>query len=316
MPYSHHSHSGQFCQHASGSLEEVVKAAIEQGFELYGLTEHVPRYRPEDLYPEEASTSLDALVNQFDNFLAEAHRLKAVYAQDITLLVGLETEHISALDLDNLTRLLDRHAGKIEYLVGSLHHVNGIPIDFDLESYEKALASVQSTGDNQEAQMEAFLCSYFDSQYELLRRFQPEVIGHVDLCRLYKPELPLESYPQAWAKLERNVQYAVGYGALFELNAAALRKGWVSAYPGEDVVRLIQRLDGRFTLSDDSHGPHAVGLNYARMKEYAMRVEISEIWHLERSPRVNHAGRLTRPCRVAGDIWESGFWAKATNVSK
>ena len=58
MPYSHHSHSGQFCKHASGSLEDVVKAAIEQGFELYGLTEHVPRYRTEDLYPEEVQVRL------------------------------------------------------------------------------------------------------------------------------------------------------------------------------------------------------------------------------------------------------------------
>ena len=53
MPHSHHSHSGQFCKHASGSLEEVVLEAIRQQFQLYGLTEHVPRYRLVDLYPEE-----------------------------------------------------------------------------------------------------------------------------------------------------------------------------------------------------------------------------------------------------------------------
>lgn len=53
MPQSHHSHSGQFCKHASGTLEQVIEEAIKQGFEVYGLTEHVPRYRVEDLYPEE-----------------------------------------------------------------------------------------------------------------------------------------------------------------------------------------------------------------------------------------------------------------------
>lgn len=53
MPHSHHSHSGQFCKHASGTLEDVVLEAIRQGFEMYGLTEHVPRYRVADLYPEE-----------------------------------------------------------------------------------------------------------------------------------------------------------------------------------------------------------------------------------------------------------------------
>ena len=53
MPYSHHSHSGQFCKHAKGTLQDVVLEAIRQRFELYGLTEHVPRYRNQDLYPEE-----------------------------------------------------------------------------------------------------------------------------------------------------------------------------------------------------------------------------------------------------------------------
>jgi histidinol-phosphatase (PHP family) len=56
MPYSHHSHSGQFCKHATGLLEDVVKEALNQGFEIYGLTEHAPRYRAEDLYPEEVGS--------------------------------------------------------------------------------------------------------------------------------------------------------------------------------------------------------------------------------------------------------------------
>ena len=53
MPFSHHSHSGQFCRHARGTLEEVVQEAIRQGFHTYALTEHVPRHRLSDLYPEE-----------------------------------------------------------------------------------------------------------------------------------------------------------------------------------------------------------------------------------------------------------------------
>ena len=57
LMFSHHSHSGQFCKHAHGTLEEVVKEAIRKGFNLYGLTEHVPRYRTDDLYPEEVCCS-------------------------------------------------------------------------------------------------------------------------------------------------------------------------------------------------------------------------------------------------------------------
>jgi histidinol-phosphatase (PHP family) len=52
MPFSHHSHSGQFCGHATNTLEEVVQRAISRGMRVFALTEHMPR-DTDDLYPEE-----------------------------------------------------------------------------------------------------------------------------------------------------------------------------------------------------------------------------------------------------------------------
>lgn len=53
MPYSFHSHSGQYCHHGYGMLEDVVKEAIRKGFRAYGLSEHMPRFAASELYPEE-----------------------------------------------------------------------------------------------------------------------------------------------------------------------------------------------------------------------------------------------------------------------
>lgn len=51
-----HSHSGQFCPgHAKDSLEECIKTAIRKDFQLFALTEHMPRDSHQDLYPEEVS---------------------------------------------------------------------------------------------------------------------------------------------------------------------------------------------------------------------------------------------------------------------
>jgi histidinol-phosphatase (PHP family) len=52
MPFSHHSHSGQFCKHAKNTLEEMVQMAITKGMQTFALTEHMPR-DVEDFYPEE-----------------------------------------------------------------------------------------------------------------------------------------------------------------------------------------------------------------------------------------------------------------------
>jgi histidinol-phosphatase (PHP family) len=184
---------------------------------------------------------LDALLQQFDDFLIEAHRLKTLYASEITLLIGLETEVITVADLECLQELLKKHGNHIEYLVGSVHHVNAIPIDFDLPTFEKSLFSLpcaETSTNAESSRMDTFLSAYFDAQYELLSRFHPEIIGHFDLCRLYRPNLHFRDFPSAWLKLERNVQFAIEYGGLFEVNAAALRKGWQSAYPAEDVMEV------------------------------------------------------------------------------
>jgi histidinol-phosphatase (PHP family) len=173
------------------------------------------------------------LSEQFSAFLDEAHRLKPVYQSKLELLVGLETEYITSVDLDELGALLERHGERIEYVVGSVHHVNAIPIDFDRQTYDRAVSSFRH-----DHALSAFLESYFDAQYTLMRRFHPEVIGHMDLCRLYTPFLRFQEYPLALEKLERNVCFGAEYGALFEVNAAAFRKGWDEAYPGGDVIEV------------------------------------------------------------------------------
>jgi histidinol-phosphatase (PHP family) len=189
-------------------------------------------------------------MRQFEAFLDEAHRLRDAYSPSLRLLVGLETEYITALDINGLSRLLEVHKGRIDYIVGSVHHVNAIPIDVDFNTYQRCLDSIPLPAhvtDSMEAdqgheRLGIFLEIYFDAQFKLLNGFHPEIIGHIDVCRLYTPDLQLRAFPRAWAKLERNVKFAIAYGALFEANTAALRKGWRTAYPGEDVAQVNETM--------------------------------------------------------------------------
>jgi histidinol-phosphatase (PHP family) len=182
--------------------------------------------------------SLDELTLTFELFVNEAKRLRIKYESQISLLIGLETDYITSLDLDQLKSTLSEYQGDIDYIVGSIHHVNGIPIDFDLETYQRAVKSCSSTNMTAVTPMDhlcTFFEAYFDAQYTLLTAHHPEVVGHFDLCRLYTPSVTFEGYPTVMTKIKRNVQYAIDYGAVFELNAAALRKGWPSPYPGRDI---------------------------------------------------------------------------------
>jgi histidinol-phosphatase (PHP family) len=245
--HSHHSHSGQFCRHAAPgtTLEQSVLVAIERGLTTLGLSEHVPRYRPQDLYPEESDLSPDDLERIFDEYLQEAHRLKKTYQGRIDLLVGGETDYITSLDLERLEALLRREEG-IEYLVGSVHHVEQHPIDFSEPLWRKCVASFEPSSSNidatpSDAALTAYFSTYLDAQHTLLTRLAPPIIGHFDLCRLYIPSARLndtQRFPGVWDRVVRNINHVIAYGGLFEVNAAAFRKGWETAYPGREILRV------------------------------------------------------------------------------
>ena len=103
--------------------------------------------------------------NTFDECIDEASHLSKTYSDKIDLLVGPETDYITTLDLDNLFELLKKHGNKIDYVVGSIHHINKSPIDFDQITYEKSLASFQQSDSSPASALEGFLTDYFDVQY-------------------------------------------------------------------------------------------------------------------------------------------------------
>ncbi|TKY84664.1 hypothetical protein EX895_006566 [Sporisorium graminicola] len=333
MPHSHHSHSGQFCSHAKDSLAAVVHRAHALGFSHFHLSEHVPRANHSELYPEEREALLtpETLRDTFKAYLVEARRLQVEYAaKSLHVLVGCETENITSPDsLDYLMEVLGSDvgtepelvgAGVVDYIVGSLHHTHAIPIDFDRETFDRSVASFQSDSASSTADAHLRLVDqYLEDQMEVLQRLKPEVIGHFDLFRLFTPQLELQE-PRIWAKVQRNIRFAVEYGALFECNAAAFRKGWNTSYPGKELLQLILSLNGRLCLSDDSHGVHAVGLNYLRLRQYLFDAGVETIWYLEKDHTPEEAsvsdanGPPTRFARgtVAkplGPEWKThGFW--------
>ncbi|WVQ85416.1 hypothetical protein IAT38_007581 [Cryptococcus sp. DSM 104549] len=341
MPHSHHSHSGQFCRHAKDNLENVVLEAIRQGFEVFGLSEHAPRWRLEDLFPEEADLTPSDLLTAYISFLSTASSLRTKYASQISLLISIETDYITPLDSEGLASLLEEHK-TIDYIVGSVHHVRGVSIDFDrgtwLRSVKAAREGVEGrtmdpgpppsldvgeAGDPELAptytptdeSLAVFLGAYFDSQYDLIEKHQPEVLGHIDLCLLWTPEVRLKEVPGVWEKVERNVKAVVAYGGLFEANAAAIRKGWGTSYPCRDILELILSLDGRICLSDDSHGVSYVGLNYLKMRDYLLGMGVKKVWYLvpeaQRQAGDKEVGERRRVvARALGGWGEHAFWGK------
>ena len=237
MPFTHHSHSGQFCPgHAQNSLEEVLQTAVSKRMQVFAMTEHMPRHEV-DFYEEEieAQITFDWHLKNEADYYREAIRLRNKYQGQINIPIGLESDWIRAESQDLIQRSLKEHA--FDFFVGSVHHVHTVPIDYTQELYAKAREIAGGTD-------ERLFEDYFDAQYAMLKAVAPPVVGHLDLIRLKSDDsnASFKQYSGVWQRILRNLDFIAAYGGIVELNSASLRKGLNEPYPKAEICKASQTL--------------------------------------------------------------------------
>lgn len=258
----HGAHSGEFCEHAKVStLEEVVLRYIELGFKNFGITEHQPREKACFLYPEEIQKNINTehLFSTFDSYIKKARELQYKYKDKAEILLGFETEVCDENAFNLIRGLKEKY--HVDYVVGSVHHVKGIPIDISQESYNLAIQKVGS--------IEELYLKYYDSQYELIKEIKPEIIGHFDLIKLFSLDFKISE--RILESIKRNIKLAVENGCIFEVNSRAFYKNLREPYPSDMVLKLIAEYGGMVTLGDDSHGVEQVGANLQKAFKFIER---------------------------------------------
>jgi histidinol-phosphatase (PHP family) len=185
----------------------------------------------------------ETLVDIFDKYHQEARRLQRKYADSISLLVGFEIDWIRPASQTWIEQLLTRH--QWDLFIGSVHHVHGIPIDYDGPMYERARCrshrNAVAAGIPAEDE-EMLFADYYDAQYAMLQALRPPIVGHFDLIRLLsrEPQQSPKYYSRVWRKILRNLLFVKEYGGVLELNTAAVRKGLTDPYPHHEIAKVGQ----------------------------------------------------------------------------
>jgi histidinol-phosphatase (PHP family) len=247
----HGGHSGQFCNHASDTLEEIVLEYIRQGFAWIGITEHAPAAAEDLLYPDERDSGLtpESLMARFRDYIAECRRLQQKYAAVIRIFVGIEIETYKGYR-QFVPALVRRF--KPDYLVGSVHFVNDTGFDYSAEYYGKAV--------DRAGGIEKLYHDYFDTQFDMIAFLEPAVVGHFDLIRLYDDNYPktlrLRSIQE---KIKRNLTLIKERDLLLDFNLRAMLKGAPEPYISRPILEMVREMDIPVVPGDDSHGVSSVG---------------------------------------------------------
>lgn len=271
----HGGHSGEFCDHATGTLRQVVDAAIANGFRTYGISEHAPRHGERYLYANERKLgwNIEKILADFEAYGNAIFDLADEYADRITILRGFEIEVVPHDRYAEI--MLDyRKRFRFDYMVGSVHYLHDISIDSSVEEFEEALAVCGG--------LEALSLQYYESVARMIEALKPEVVGHLDLVRKNGHLFGSLDTPAIRRAAIQTLEVAKQYGCILDLNTAGWRKGLDTPYPAPWLVQQARAAGVPFCFGDDSHGPELVGAGIDQARAYLLENDVTSVTVLNR----------------------------------
>ncbi|MBQ8338775.1 MAG: histidinol-phosphatase [Oscillospiraceae bacterium] len=221
MNYNYHTHTVR-CHHASGSSEEYVKKAIENGIKYMGFSDHIP-------FVCDDGKEFDYRVpfGEGRDYVKEICSLREKYKNEIEIGVGFESEYYPSYFDGMLKSAIDFGA---EYLILGQHYSNG-----DIKGKHNSI----KTEDEQK------LKEYVDTVCEGIRSgyftyvAHPDVINFVGDRELYKKEM-------------RKICVASReYNVPLEINFLGIREG--RNYPDPVFWQMVGEEKSPVTFGFDAH---------------------------------------------------------------
>ena len=232
---NYHTHTAR-CMHACGSDEDYVRAAIANGYEVLGFSDHTPWK-----YASSFTAHMRMPLSQAEDYLSSIRGLKARYHDQIEILTGLECEYFPAY-MDWLLDFLIEN--EIDYVIFGHHYYRsdengankiyfgGIRDHEMLELYVEDAVAAMKTG----------IYSYF-CHPELFMRGIKTVDSKVKdayyrLCRCAKDMNMLLEYNLAGAAYNRAMH--------------------VEAYPHHAFWEIAAQMGNTAIIGTDAHDPRAL----------------------------------------------------------
>lgn len=282
---NYHTHT-YHCGHANGSVEEMVKAAIDMGIEELGISEHIalPKYRKHLICSLPAVRSVKSLtslcrafyyngpkmripVKKVELYLDEISNCQKKYEKDIKIYKGFEAEGFSEY-YDYYQKLL--YENKIDYLILGHHfHKHCIHSDYNARDGLPKKALYQYCNDVEKA-LETKLFSY---------------IAHPDLFLMGYKKFDLDAQTVS----RRICMKAKELNIPLELNAGGIRKGlqeidgeMLYLYPNAHFWDIAAEVGNDVVFGLDAHNPKDFDLEiYETMVEFAKKHNLNVIDHIE-----------------------------------
>ncbi len=250
MPADYHSHT-PLCQHAEGTPEEYVRAAIAAGLTEYGIADHAP-------VGEEPFDNWRMSSEQLPEYIDWIEQAKSAAADRIPVRAGLECDWLP--DCQNWIEHL-KSKYDWDYLIGSVHYLSDW--DFDNPAWLQKWA---------ETDVEDAWDRYWKTYADMAESGLFDILAHPDLIKKfgYRPNADLSRY------YEPAIDAIATSGCAIEINTAGWHKPCKEAYPAFDFLDLACSAGIPLVISSDAHKPDEMGRDFKQATALAKKAGYTE----------------------------------------
>jgi histidinol-phosphatase (PHP family) len=248
--------------HTVGAVEKYVDAAAERGVEEIGFTEHV-YYFEQTRHLWDQEYMLERCVHDLDRYVAAVVEAKE---RGLPVKLGLEIDYFPGTEAD-LRGTLARYPW--DYLLGSVHYVDGFPVDQEPGLIEKL------------GPHEAWR-RYFVWLRNAARSGLFDSLSHPDLVKHHGPRPDAEAVQ--WLH-EETADAIAAAGVCVEVSAAGLHKPVGELYPDPPLLEACHAREVPITLASDAHVPQNLGRDLDRAVAHARNAGYETVTVFERRER-------------------------------
>lgn len=250
-----HNHT-PLCKHAEGEISQYIEKAIEVGTKYFGFSDHAPM----DYDPKYRMRFEDMKKYESDLLLA-----KARYKESIEILLGYEVDYLKG-HMDE--RVL---GADVDYLIGSVHFIDDWGFD-----------NPEFIGRYEHEDIDVIWQKYFDAIEEMAQSGLFDIVGHLDLIKVFK-YLPKGDITQIAKKALEAIKEA---DMALEINVAGYRKPIGEAYPSKELLQRAFDLGIPITFASDAHKPEQVGLYEKEVYELVKSVGYTQCVYYQKKQKI------------------------------
>lgn len=240
---NYHTHTTR-CKHAYGEDRAYVEAAIAQGMETLGFSDHIPM--PTE---DEAMNSIRMRFSELDDYMHSILSLKEEYQSDIQILVGFEGEYVPSVYEEQM-RLLEPYP--YDYILLGQH----------FDAIDGPYAGTPSVEESR-------MVAYVDHCMEGLSTGNYAYLAHPDLIHY-------TGMDKVWNReMRRLLSFCKEKEIPVEFNLLGLLTG--RHYPCKTFLQLAQEVENEVIIGIDAHTPEHIGNENA----YAYAQAMIEQYHLQ-----------------------------------